>query len=54
MKEIYTQKHRGQVMLQHMINLTLKHELLGGWESPDWHDMMHRYFIQELAREHLT
>lgn len=54
MKELYTLKHKNLLMVQFMINLTLKHGLLGGWESSDWHDMMHRYFVQELGRQHLT
>lgn len=53
-REIYTLKHGKNLLLQHMVNLTLNHSLLGGWESHDWHDMMHRYFVQELGKQHLV
>jgi hypothetical protein len=54
MRELYGMKQGNQLLIQHMINLSLQHGLLSGWESSDWHDMMHRYFVQELGKQHLV
>ena len=52
--EIYQHHHGQRTIINHLIHLTVKHSLLGGWESTDYHDMMHRYFVQEFGREYLV